>query len=113
MKIEHRSFRLLGLALLLALVACATYPRSSNELAYTVGWTLVGATNSVADLHDSGVLKGEDYEAAKSILDKATKAYQAMRAALKRGDLAEASVQEKIIKSILDKLPKLLPNGGG
>ena len=113
MKIEHRSFRLLGLALLLALVACATYPRDSNQLAYTVGWTLVGATNGVADLHDSGLLKGEDYETAKSILDGATKAYQVMRAAIRRGDLAEASAQERIIKSLLDKLPKLLPHGGG
>ena len=104
-----RLTRSLALALLLALLAsCATYPKGEAQILYSAGWTLVGATNSVADLHDAGLLKGEDYEKAKLILDRATDIYHVARQKLRGDDPQGAAAQAKLLLALLEDLAKFL-----
>lgn len=74
--------------LLLAMTACTppVKPGDDTQTIYAAEQTLIAATNSVADAHDHGVLKGADYDNAKA-LEKALKAslFDA-RAAAKAGN---------------------------
>lgn len=91
---------------------CQTVPKDTTQGVYAAGWTLVGATNSVADLKDAGVLKGEDLANAKSILDQAETAYRSARAALKQGKPNDAASYIRLAQSLLNQLASLLAAQG-
>lgn len=95
--------------LCLLFTACATTPKDQTQVIYSAGWTLVGATNSVADLHDSGVLKGSDYDNAKAILAQATTAYQSARSAKSPTD---AAGYIRIAQGLLNQLAAYLASRG-
>ena len=92
---------------------CATTPKGPTQTVYAAGWTLVGATNSVADLHDAGTLKGQDYETAKQILAQATTAYQSAQAAVQQGKPADAATYITLLQTLLNQLAAYLQAHGG
>jgi hypothetical protein len=47
--------RLWFLLCMLVMAGCATTPKDATQTIYSVGWSLVGATNSVADLKDAAL----------------------------------------------------------
>lgn len=97
------------LAACLSLVSCAgVTPKDQTQVIYSAGWTLVGATNSVADLHDAGVLKGNDYTQAKDTLQQATTAYQSAKAALAQGKTADATTYIRVAQAALNQLAAYL-----
>ncbi len=98
--------------IIVGLVGCATAPKGPTQTVYAAGWTLVGATNSVADLHDAGTLKGADYEAAKTILAQASTAYSSARAAVAQGKPAEAQDYIRLAQSFLNQLAAYLNSHG-
>lgn len=110
MKVDYRSFFLL--LFVVALFGCATTPKDTTQVVYAAGWTLVGATNSVADLKDAGVLKGNDLANAKTILAQAETAYTSARAALKNGKPADAASYIRLAQSLLNQLAALLAAQG-
>lgn len=103
---------LLAAVLGLLLISCAVAPKGPTQTVYAAGWTLVGATNSVADLHDAGTLKGADYEKAKEILGQATTAYASARAALAQGKPADAQNYITLAQTVLNQLAAYLAAHG-
>ena len=91
-------------AALLLIGACATAPKDVTQTVYVAGWGLVGATNSVADLHDAGTLKGADYAPAKDVLAHATTAYQSARTALTSGHPNDAATYIRTAQALLTQL---------
>ncbi len=107
------SLYLSALILGLMLNSCATAPKGATQTVYAAGWTLVGATNSVADLHQSGVLKGQDYEKAKAVLMQAEAAYKDARAATAQGKPADAQSYILLTQQLLNQLAAYLQAHGG
>jgi hypothetical protein len=105
--------KFLLLALLLVTLGCATTPKGPTQTVYAAGWTLVGATNSVADLHDSGLLKGADYDQAKQLLGQATTAYQTAKAFVLQGKTSDAASQIVVLQTLLNQLAAYLQAHGG
>ena len=99
--------------LLVCMVACATTPSGSTQTIYAAGWTLVGATNSVADLHDAGTLKGADYDQAKAILAQASAAYKTAEGLATSGNTADAQAKIVALQAILNQLAAYLQAHGG
>lgn len=95
-----------------ALVGCATTPKGPTQTVYTAGWTLVAATNAVADLKDSGTLKGQDLVTAKDILAQANTAYMSARAALQQGKPADAQTYLELLQTLLNQLAAYLQAHG-
>ena len=88
------------------LVACAgVTPKDQTQIVYSIGWTLVGAENSVADLKQSGVLKGSDLDNAKTVLAQAESAYQSARTAKSPAD---AATYIRLAQSLLNQLAAYL-----
>ncbi len=106
----ERMTRLYILLLVAFLVACAgaATPKDATQTIYSVGWTLVGATNSVADLHDAGTLKGQDYENAKATLKSVNESYASARAALGKGDSQGALTYLRLAQTLLNQLAATL-----
>lgn len=104
-------FLLLGLWAC-ALVGCATAPKGPTQTVYTAGWTLVAATNAVADAKDSGALKGQDLENAKAILGQAETAYRSARAALQQGKPVDAQTYLMLLQGFLNQLAAYLQAHG-
>lgn len=105
----QHAHKLYLLLLVLFLAACAgATPRDTTQTLYAAGWTLVGAANSVADLHDAGTLKADDYENAKQILAQATTAYQSARTALRDGRPTDALGYIRIAQGLLNQLAAYL-----
>ena len=94
-------------------VGCSIMPQSTTQKVYSVGWTLVGATNSIADLHDSGTLTGENYEQAKTLLLQAHTAYKTARASLVGGQPANAEQYLTLAQTLLNQLSAYLRAHGG
>ena len=110
MLLKRNFLVLIGLFLLLS---CATTPKTPEQTLYAAGWTLVGATNSVADLHQSGVLVGQDYQNAKDILQQAEAAYKVARDSIAAGNPANASTYIALLQSLLLQLSAFLQAHGG
>jgi hypothetical protein len=92
---------------------CATQPKGPTQTLYSAGWTLVGATNAVADLHDSGQLTGANYATAKGLLEQATTAYQTAKAATQQGKPADAATYLTLLQTLLLQLSTYLSEHGG
>jgi hypothetical protein len=92
------------LVVILGVLGCATKPVGTTQTIYAAGWTIVGATNSVADLHDSGQLKGADYEKAKEILAQATAAYKNAESLAIAGKVSDAESAIRLAQSTLNQL---------
>jgi len=93
-------------------MGCSTQPKGSTQTVYAAGWTLVGATNSVADLHQSGALKGADYENAKGILQQAEAAYKLSRDSLAAGNTVNATNYLNLAQQLLLQLSAFLQSKG-
>lgn len=91
---------------------CATAPQGPTQTVYTAGWTLVAATNSVADLQQSGQLKGQDLATAKETLNQANTAYMSARAALSQGKPADAQTYLTLLQTLLNQLAAYLQAHG-
>jgi hypothetical protein len=106
--------RPLYLVLIAALLlgACATKPVGTTQTIYAAGWTLVGATNSVADLHDSGKLTGASYDKAKEILGQATVAFKQAESLAVAGKTTDAQASIQAAQSILNQLAVYLAAKG-
>ena len=99
----------LYLAVALALASCAgVSPKGVTQDLYAAGWTLVGATNAVADLHDSGTLTGANYAKAKDLLAQSEAAYKGARTALSGGNTVDAAGYIRIAQSVLNQLAAYL-----
>jgi hypothetical protein len=98
--------------IMMAMTGCATTPKGTTQTIYAAGWTLVGATNSVADLHDAGKLKGADYDKAKEILGQATVAYKQAESLAVAGKTADAQASIQAAQSILNQLALYLASKG-
>lgn len=111
MRLTVKRYFLALCAAALLLGACAgTTPKDVTQTVYVAGWSLVGATNSVADLHDAGMLKGADYDNAKLLLAQATTAYQSARAAKSPTD---AAGYIRLAQSLLTQLAGYLASKEG
>jgi hypothetical protein len=89
-------------------VACTTVPKGVTQTLYSAEWTLVGAANSVADLHDGGTLHGQDYENAKALILQAKAALDSAKAARTGGDTAGAAQYLKAAQALLNQLAAYL-----
>lgn len=110
-KLKLRVIWLACCAIVVLLWSCTSAPvtpKDATQTLYATGWTLVGATNSVADMHDSGVLKGEDYTTAKNILKEATDAYKSGKAAFGQGKTSDATTYIRLAQTALNKLAAYL-----
>ncbi len=101
------------IAMVLALAACATTPKGTTQTLYSAEWTLTGAANSVADLHDGGTLTGKSYEDAKGVLLQAKAALDSAKAAAAKGDATGAAQYLQIAQSVLNQLAAYLAAHGG
>lgn len=97
----------------LVLSACATYPKDVTQTLYSAEWTLVGAVNSIADLHDGGTLKGQDYENAKALAIQANAALDSAKAARSAGDTVGAAQYLRAAQALLNQLAAYLTAHGG
>ena len=119
MRMEREWYRPWVLALCLGTIfavwlqSCAIMPKSTTEKVYSVGWTLVGATNSVADLHDAGTLTGPAYDRAKAVLLEAHAAYKTARASLTNGKPIDAEHYLALAQTLLNQLSAYLRAHGG
>lgn len=100
------------LVLALVLTACATTPKGTTQTLYAAEWTLTGAANSVADLHDGGTLKGADYDNAKGVLTQAKAALDSAKVAAAHGDATGAAQYLQIAQSVLNQLAAYLASHG-
>jgi hypothetical protein len=100
----------------LLLAACqlpgGTAPQNATESVYVAGWTLTAATNSVADLHDQGKLKNDNYTQAKNILAEARALYNAAKAYLDQGNMKGAQGQILLAQQLLTNLAGYLTAQG-
>lgn len=100
----RQSLLALLLLALAGLVACATGPKNLTEGTYAAGQVLIAATNSVADLHEAGMLKGADYEKAKDVLNQATAAYGQAKQAVLDHRPQDAQSYLRLAQSLLNQL---------
>lgn len=105
-------------SLVLGFTGCASMggtaatPQSATQIVYAAGWTLVGATNSVADLHDAGRLTGDNYQKAKSLIGEANAAYVIAKTSLAQGKPADAQSQILAAQQLLTQLAAYLAAQG-
>lgn len=110
---RQRCYSFVLLCILAVLVGCATTPKDTTQTVYAAGWTLVGATNAVADAKDAGLLKGEDLANAKQVLAQSEAAYRSATAALKQGKPEDAVGYIRLAQSLLNQLAAYLAAHGG
>lgn len=98
---------------LVGVVGCAgVTPKGPTQIVYSAEWTLIGAANSVADLHDGGTLTGKAYDDAKGAILQAKAALDAAKVAKASGDAATAEGKIRIAQSILNQLAAALAAKG-
>lgn len=97
----------------LMLAGCAANPKTIGQDIYMAKWTLVGAVNSVADAHDAGVLKGQDYETAKEAARTAKTTLDSAQASLGQGKPSSALEYLQVARGLLRQLANYVTASGG
>lgn len=112
-QVNYMRFYLVISCLGLMLCGCVANPKTVGQDIYMAKWALVGAVNSVADAHDSGVLKGQDYEAAKEAAKTTKATLDSAQSALGQGKPASALEYLQVARGLLRRLANYVTASGG
>jgi hypothetical protein len=84
--------------------ACATPPKTPTQDIYVIESSFISAVNAVADLHDSGILHGSDYDNAKALVKQADAALKSARTSAQAGDATKTTFYLNTLTSLLSQL---------
>lgn len=85
-------------------------PQSATQTIYALELSLTVATNALADLHDAGVVVGDNYDMAVGIQRRAHKTLLDARAAVTAKNTTSAQVLLRTLSSMIDQMATY--NGG-
>lgn len=118
-RFSNLALLIVTVAIIAVLTGCATsstgqvqpvVPKSPTQAVMVAEVSLTVATNALADVHDKGMIQGENYEKAKAIEKQAAEVIRDARVAAMSGDQNKVQVLLNLAAALMVDLAKY--NGG-